>query len=429
MNDPLILSEDFQEALDLMELTTHHVFLTGKAGTGKSTLLQLFRRTTQKKVVVLAPTGVAALNVQGQTIHSFFSFPPKLMASSELKIKKTKRIFKVVETIVIDEISMVRAEILDHIDLVLRMARQNAVAFGGVQMIFIGDLFQLPPVVASHYERSYFSTTYPSPYFFSARVFSSGLRYETIELHVVYRQEERRFVNLLDAIRTGDVDDELLAELNERVGERPPDQKDFITLTTKNVVAQRINQRELDQIEELPYSFPAEIKGHFNPALYPTDIILRLKKGAQVMLLRNDPGKKYVNGTIGVIDSLTKDKIKVRIENQRDDEVVDVNKQEWELIKYHTPTKSNVIQTEVVGSFIQFPLKLAWAITVHKSQGKTFDHVEVDLAGGAFEHGQTYVALSRCRSLEGIILRQPVKYRDILIDEQVIDFYQRVRRL
>ena len=428
MEQPLILSDDFQEALDLLEHTHHHVFITGKAGTGKSTLLQLFKRTTQKKLVVLAPTGVAALNVGGQTIHSFFGFAPKLMRSHEIKVKKRNHVLRVLQSIVIDEISMVRAEILDHIDYVLRQVRGNEAHFGGVQMIFFGDLFQLPPVVATRYEKDYFTTTYKSPYFFSATVFERGFRFETMELNVVYRQEERRFVNMLDAIRTGDIDDQILMEINDRVADIPEIKKDYITLTTKNIVAQRINRQELDLIDAQPLSFPAKINGHFNPAFFPTDAVLRLKKGAQVMLVRNDPGKKFVNGTIGHIERLDKDSIHVRIEKGDKTDVVEITRQEWEIIKYSSPAKSNEIKTEVVGSFIQFPIKLAWAITVHKSQGKSFGKVIIDLAGGAFEHGQTYVALSRCRTLEGIYLRKPIRYQDILIDPQIVDFYQQIRR-
>lgn len=427
-DEPLQLSEEFQETLDLLEHSDESVFLTGKAGTGKSTLLQLFRRTTRKKTVVLAPTGVAALNVGGQTIHSFFSFAPRLLTEKDLIKRRDLRLLRSIEVLVIDEISMVRADLLDHVDFVLRYARRSEKPFGGIQLLAVGDLFQLPPVVSTTYEKAYFQSTYDSPYFFSAHVFKHDFRLQPVELSKIYRQEERRFINLLDAIRAGEVDEELLAELNDRVNPDADGNSGHIVLTARNAVANAINQKELENLDSESSVFIAKVSGQFNPALFPTEVALKLKIGARVMLLRNDPARKYVNGTIGTIFEFGEEEIKVQLKDAQKEEIVSVVRHEWEVLKYSADIKSQEIKTEVIGSFIQYPIRLAWAITIHKSQGKTFDQVLVDLKGGAFEHGQTYVALSRCRSLEGLLLKQPVRYRDILIDERIIDFYHDLYR-
>ncbi|MBK8503934.1 MAG: AAA family ATPase [Saprospiraceae bacterium] len=428
IDEPFILSEEFQETLDLIEGSNTPVFLTGKAGTGKSTLLQLFRKTTCKKTVVLAPTGVAALNVNGQTIHSFFGFAPRLLSENDLIKRKDKKLLRALEVLVIDEISMVRADLLDHIDFVLRYARNSEEPFGGIQILLVGDLFQLPPVVSTPYEKEYFQTTYESPFFFSAKVFQQGFRLVMIELSKIYRQEEHRFVNMLDAIRSGDIDYELLSELNEQVQPSGHQEGDHIVLTARNQVANEINMRELLKLDDEPKTLVAKLSGHFNPALYPTEAALKLKIGARVMLLKNDPARRYVNGTIGTVTTIEAECISIRIIKSEKEEVVEVSQHEWEVLKYTTDPKTKLITTEVTGTFTQYPIRLAWAITIHKSQGKTFEKVLIDLQGGAFEHGQTYVALSRCRTLEGLVLKYPVKYRDILIDDRITDFYQYLNR-
>ncbi|MCB0665587.1 MAG: AAA family ATPase [Saprospiraceae bacterium] len=427
-DEPFILSEEFQDILDLLEEGVNSIFLTGKAGTGKSTLLQLFRRTTSKKTVVLAPTGVAALNVGGQTIHSFFNFAPRLLTEKDLIKRRDLRLLRSIEVLVIDEISMVRADLLDHVDFVLRYTRKSEKPFGGVQILLVGDLFQLPPVVSTAYERSYFQSTYDSPYFFSAHVFKSDFHLQIVELTKIYRQEERRFINMLDAIRAGEVDEELLYELNQRVDPQPNPGSGHIILTARNAVANAINAKELEKLETQSKVFVAKVTGQFNPNLFPTEAALKLKIGARVMLLRNDPGRKYVNGTIGIVTDFEDDRVQIQIKSKNENEIVSVTSHEWEVLRYSSEGSSKEIKTEVVGSFIQYPIRLAWAITIHKSQGKTFDEVLVDLKGGAFEHGQTYVALSRCRSLEGLLLKQPIKYRDILIDERITDFYHDLHR-
>jgi ATP-dependent exoDNAse (exonuclease V) alpha subunit len=423
---PLELSPSFRHALQVLEKARKNVFITGKAGTGKSTLLRLFRATTKKKLVVLAPTGVAALNVQGQTIHSFFGLPPKPVSPAEIKKVRRRKIYQNLEAIVIDEISMVRADLLDAIDRFLRINRENPLPFGGVQMIFFGDLFQLPPVVASDAERFLFSTYYTNPYFFSAKVFEDGFSLENIELHRVYRQESRHFLRLLEAIRLNRIDHDDLDDLNERWEPTFQPQDFYITLSPRNDKVDRINRLELDKLPGRELTYRAEVKGIFEEKLFPAEGNLQLKEGAQVMFVKNDPEKQFVNGTIGKVRSLQADKAVVEVVENGQEQTIEVSPVEWEILRF-VPGKEdpNAIDSEVVGTFKQLPLRLAWAITIHKSQGKTFDKVLVDMGSGAFEHGQTYVALSRCRTLEGIVLKQKLRPQDILVDEQVVEYYER----
>ena len=428
---PLQLNDDFRHALDVLEKTDTHLFITGKAGTGKSTLLQLFRNTSHKKVAVLAPTGVAALNVQGQTIHSFFGFPPRIVTPSEAARKVTRkdllRIYKNLEVLVIDEISMVRADLLDGMDKFLRVNRENYRPFGGVQVVFFGDLFQLPPVVTRDpVESAYFSEYYESPYFFSGKLFQDAdFQLETLELRKVYRQESRHFLRLLEAVRLNEVDYDDLEDLNERHQPTFAETDGYITLCARNATADKINQRELSLLNTPEHEFVADVKGQFDPGLYPADFGLRLRKGAQVMFVRNDnEQRQFVNGTIGKITLLNQDTIVVETEEHGGKKRrIEVAKSEWEIIRYKGG-QAGGLETEVVGSFAQYPLRLAWAITIHKSQGKTFDRVLIDLGGGAFEHGQLYVALSRCRTLEGVVLRHRIRPQDIITDERVVEFYE-----
>ncbi len=421
---PLELNEGFRFALDLLEKTGQSLFLTGKAGTGKSTLLQLFRSTTRKKMVVLAPTGIAALNVQGQTIHSFFGFPPRLIQAKDISKNFTKKWFKRIEVMVIDEISMVRADMLDAIDRSLRLNRDNPLPFGGVQMVFIGDLFQLPPIVASEEERNLLEMTYDTPYFFSAKVLRE-FEYEKMELRKVYRQEERHLLRLLETVRHNSADWEDLEDLNQRCLPSFDAAGSFITLATRNAKVDRINLTELAKLNGIEESFTAKIQGEFDTKQFPTELELRLKLGAQVMFIKNDLDGNYVNGTIGKVTAFDDEGIKVFTDEQGSPKVITVVPAKWEIIRYR-PGKENPdeIEAEVVGIFEQYPLRLAWAVTIHKSQGKTFDRVIIDMDSGAFEFGQTYVALSRCRTLEGIVLRQMLKPSDIMTDERVVDYYE-----
>jgi ATP-dependent exoDNAse (exonuclease V) alpha subunit len=334
------------------------------------------------------------------------------------------------DTLIIDEISMVRADMIDNIDIFLRNNRENDLPFGGVQLLMFGDLFQLPPVVATAFEKEYFRTTYESQYFFSSHVVKSDdFHYEMIELNQVYRQEERYFINMLDAIRLNHIDYDELEVLNERYQAVPEDTKYLLTLTSINATANNINNQEVNKLEGESFTYLAKLSGQFNERNAPADPVLKLKKGAQVMFVKNDPQKQFVNGTIGIINDIGHDYIKVMVEDNSGYEVeIDVGIQDWEIIKYELDReKNNEITANVVGVFSQYPIKLAWAITIHKSQGKTFDKINIDLGRGAFEHGQTYVALSRCKTLGGIFLNQALRPRDILVDERVREYYQMMR--
>ncbi len=426
---PLELNTEFQDILNLLEQSDRSLFITGRAGTGKSTLLQVFRNTTKKKTIVLAPTGVAALNVKGQTIHSFFRFPAKPLSRSEIKKLRQRKLYQKIEVLVIDEISMVRADLFDSIDVFLRINRESPLPFGGVQLVCFGDLFQLPPVVARDVEHTLFSTYYDSPYFFSAKVFEEGFQMEMIELSKNYRQESRYFLRLLDAVRLNQADTDDLEDLNERYLPAFQPDEPYITLSTRNKIVDIINSRELSLLQTEEHTYLASVSGNFAARLFPTEPALKLKVGAQVMFIKNDPQRRFVNGTIGKVISLKPDQIAVQVEEQDGtSKLVEVERLVWEIERYKlSEENANAIETEIVGSFTQYPLRLAWAITIHKSQGKTFDKVIIDLGRGAFEHGQTYVALSRCRTLEGIVLKQPVRPRDILVDERIVEFYEQQR--
>lgn len=424
---PLELNEDFKYVLDALEQGSKNAFVTGRAGTGKSTLLQLFRSTTRKKAVVLAPTGVAALNVRGQTIHSFFGFPPKPLTRQDIGKRRDRRLYQKADVLIIDEISMVRADMLDNIDYFLRVNRENPRPFGGMQVVFFGDLFQLPPVVSTEAEARLFTQRYESPYFFSADVMKDeNFDMEMVELRKVYRQENRHFLQLLENIRLSQIDFDDLNDLNRR---HIPDFKEedfFITLSARNATVDSINSQRIAQIALPAQSYRATVGGSFPPNLYPVEADLQLKLNAQVMFVKNDPQRKFVNGTIGKVVKLEPESITVMTEGPDGErQYVEVAQMEWEVVKYRNSLDDpNKIETEVLGTFTQYPLKLAWAITIHKSQGKTFDKVIIDLGRGAFEHGQTYVALSRCRTLEGIVLRQALRPNDVITDERVVQFYE-----
>ncbi len=423
----LELNDDFRFALNEIEREGKNYFITGKAGTGKSTFLNLLRNTTRKEMVVLAPTGVAAINVKGQTIHSFFGFAPRLLTLRDIKrvYEKKRRLYTQMEILVIDEISMVRADMLDNIDRMLRVNRDNPLPFGGVQVVLVGDLFQLPPVVASDEEKYFIQSNYETPYFFSAKVFGDGFHLEFIEFSKIYRQENRMFLRLLDAVRSGGVDYDDLEDLNMRYLPKFESEAFYITLSARNATVNKINQSHLDAIQSPVVNYFAKIKGNFQERLFPTGQILSLKVGAQVMFLRNDPEKRFYNGTIGRILSLNPDKIIVEIKEEETTKTIEVPKVDWEIVKYKIDEKNPAkIDNEVIGTFTQYPLRTAWAITIHKSQGKTFDRTIIDMGKGAFAHGQLYVALSRCRTLGGIVLKKQIAMQDIIVDERILEFYQ-----
>lgn len=416
------LSREFKDCLNEIDQGNNHLFITGKAGTGKSTLLELYRRTTNKNLAILAPTGIAALRVHGQTIHSFFKFPPRLILPEDIKIKPgLMRLVKNLEILILDEISMVRADILDGINMMLQLHRNSSLPFGGVRLVVFGDIYQLPPILSSNEERHYFRQKYETPYFFSSNIWRKLENIQYINLHTVYRQSDRMFIRLLDDIRSGDIDYETLSDLNKNVIS-DFDEDGYIHLSPRNATMQRINLQKLDELPGAEYIYTATITGEFNPQNMPTDPILRLKVGAQIIFIKNDPERAYVNGTIGLVIELESNKIKVHL--PLEDKQLTVTRASWDMIRYVTdPEKEHNIKPEVVGSFEAFPLKLAWAMSIHKSQGQTFDRVILDMEGGAFEYGQTYVALSRCRTMEGIVLKRPLKPSDIMVDPRIVDFY------
>lgn len=423
------LNPEFQKALNLMENTSKNVFITGRAGTGKSTLLSYFRNNTKKKVVVLAPTGVAALNVKGQTIHSFFKFKPDItLQNVKKKSQNSKNIYNKIETIIIDEVSMVRSDLLDCVDKSLRINRNSTKPFGGAQMIFIGDLYQLPPVVTGT-EREIFRTHYLSQYFFDAKVFEN-LPLEFIELEKVYRQKDNVFINLLNAVRNNSATQEHLQQINKRHNPKyVADPNSFtIYLTTTNDLADTINNQQLALLKQKQYTYHGIITGNFERNSLPTEIELSVKVGSQVMMLNNDNQGRWVNGTIGKITSIEKDEDSdedIILVQTNDGKIREVTPFTWELFHFSFDQRKNSLVSETVGTFTQYPMRLAWAVTIHKSQGKTFNNIIIDLGRGTFVHGQLYVALSRCTSLEGIILKQPVAKKHIFMDWRVVKFVTR----
>ncbi len=436
----ITINPQLQAALDVLEKTNTHLFITGKAGTGKSTLLTHWRDTTKKNVVVLAPTGVAALNVRGQTIHSFFRFKPDITVDKIRPLEKGDEaigMYKKIETIVIDEISMVRADLLDCIDTFLRLnGPQKYLAFGGVQMVFIGDLYQLPPVVKRDQEEI-FRTHYTSPYFFSAHVFDPKQKelfhlgnvptFERIELDTIFRQKDRDFIDILNAIRTNTVETKHLDALSSRWDSFfiPGHEEYWITLTTTNAAAQSINDGYIDQLQGKAEEYRASTSGDVGSEYFPTDEVLRIKVGAQVMFVNNDREGRWVNGTIGQVTGITEDietgTDAIMVELPEGDEVA-VLPNAWEVFRWTFDKDEKKLVSENSGTFTQYPLRLAWAITIHKSQGKTFDRVIIDIGTGAFVSGQLYVALSRCKTLEGIVLTRQIKQKDVMMDNRVVRF-------
>ncbi|MDD3845110.1 MAG: AAA family ATPase [Syntrophorhabdaceae bacterium] len=422
------INAEFQKALDVMEGTNRHIFITGKAGTGKSTLLEYFRQNTRKEVAVLAPTGVAALNVQGQTIHSFFGFKPTITPEKVKRMAGPEaRIYKEFDTIIIDEISMVRADLLDCVEKFLRLnGPYRKQWFGGVQMIFVGDLYQLPPVVASS-EREIFTHRYDSPYFFSAQVFKEkSFEIEFIELEKVYRQTEQDFIELLNAIRNRTCTDDDIERLNRNHRPDAPYPTDgfYITLTTTNDLAAKRNLEMLEALPDRAFTLPGKTSGVFDRSSLPAEEALILKPGAQVMLVNNDKYGRWVNGTLGTVKGLSRmdgedDRVLVRLD---DGKMVEVTPNMWELFEYQYDRKTKGISTRTTGTFIQYPIRLAWAVTIHKSQGKTFDRVIIDMGRGAFAHGQVYVALSRCTNFNGIFLTKMISKGHIRMDWRVAKF-------
>lgn len=423
-NDEMNLAWQFVEGTDVS------VFLTGKAGTGKTTFLRRLKELAPKRMVVVAPTGVAAINAQGVTIHSFFQLSPGVhvpgMREAEPKGKERfyqmskdkKNILRTLDLLIIDEISMVRCDLLDAIDDVLRKYKDRNRPFGGVQLLLIGDLQQLAPVATDN-EWEMLAPHYDTPYFFSSRALQQ-ISYVTIELKHVYRQSDDYFVNLLGKVREGQIDQEVTRALGARYVPRfnPPANEGWIRLTTHNYMAQNYNEMQLGMLTGDLANYEAKVEGNFPEGSFPAERLLQLKVGAQVMFLRNDISGEhlYYNGKIGTVASLSSDSIMVMCPG--DSRAIKVSPQTWENKRYTIDATSGEIKEEIDGTFTQYPLRLAWAITVHKSQGLTFDHAVVDI-NDAFAHGQVYVALSRCRSLEGLVLARPLQLQSLQIDGKV----------
>lgn len=427
---------EFQNALRLIQYTRQSVFLTGKAGTGKSTFLKHVCKVTKKKYVVLAPTGIAAINAGGSTLHSFFKLPfhPLLPDDPNFQGKKLhdtlkyssdhRKLIQNIELVIIDEISMVRADIIDFIDKVLRIYSRNMrEPFGGKQVLLVGDIFQLEPVVKTD-EREIISRFYPNPYFFSARVFQE-MELVAIELTKVYRQTDKVFVGVLDRIRTNTAGSADLQLLNTRCNApiHKGENDMYITLATRRDTVDHINEQKLAELPGEAVKLQGEIHGEFPENSLPTLMELIVKPGAQVIFIKNDQEKRWVNGTIGTISGLSDDGIMYVV--TEDGKEFDVHKESWSNVRYRYNETEKKIEEEELGTFIQYPIRLAWAITVHKSQGLTFSRAIIDFSGGVFAGGQTYVALSRCTSLEGIQLKREITRADIFVRPEIVSFSHR----
>ncbi|MDX1975194.1 MAG: AAA family ATPase [Rickettsiales bacterium] len=411
------ITPEFQEAFELLENTHTNVFLTGKAGTGKSTFLKYFRENTCKKMAVVAPTGVAALNVGAQTIHSFFRLKPAFVDVKALKPTRSK-VLKELELLIIDEISMVRADIFEGIDHSLKLARKNNKPFGGVQVCVIGDLFQLPPVVTRE-EKEFFTQYYQTPFFFGTKSYASA-NFKTIQFNTIHRQNDGAFIQILNAIRAGTCDVIELEALNSRLNPKASPAPGTLVLTTTNALAEDINSGKLAGLAGKPRSYAGSLSGDFGMkgGRLPAPEELILKVGAQVMFVKNDSEGRWVNGTIGLVEKLGNEVISIKV----GDVLHEVEPEKWKTIGYEFSEEKGEIAEKTLGTYTQFPLTLAWAITIHKSQGKTLERVIIDLGSGAFAAGQLYVALSRCKSLSGIALKQPITPADIRCDGEVVEF-------
>ena len=419
---------EFQTAVDFAQHEEGHLFVTGRAGTGKSTLLRAMREMITQETVVLAPTGLAAVNVGGQTIHSFFGFPPRLIRPDDIRRSRNGRLMRRLKAIIIDEVSMVRSDLMWAIDQSLRTNRgRPREAFGGARLLLFGDLHQLPPVVQGGEVAEHLESEHGGPFFFQVPSLMDGAGTSLIELERVFRQNDETLLGVLNRVRDGEATEDDLAILNERthairtLGEGDA----YVILTPTNAAAQRINMAYLEALPGNVTPYEAGISGEFGDSAHPTDATLLLKVGAKVILLRNDPDKRWVNGSIARIARLEKSRVWIEI----DGKVHEIEPASWEARRYAFDQAAEKIEEKVTGTFRQYPLRLAWALTIHKSQGLTLDRVYIDLGRGTFAHGQAYVALSRCRSLEGLALARPLRPSDILFDRSAMSYRDKFPRL
>ena len=414
MSEKFVLNDHFKEIIALFENSSKNIFITGKAGTGKSSLIRYLKKNTKKNLILLAPTAIAALNINAKTIHSFFNFPFHIITKGDIKKHYNKRLINKIDAILIDEASMLRPDIVDAINLTLQATRDNDLAFGGIQMILVGDLYQLPPVITNN-EIEIMSNLYPNGnFFFNSSIFQKT-EITKYELTKVYRQSDLKLINLLDKARNADLNEDDLSLFNDRIVDEDwmmPDE--ILTLSTNNQKVNAINAVSLDNIDSKEYTYHAEIDGKYSGA--PVDAELKIKAGAQVMLVKN--GENWVNGTLATIDKLSKNEIHIKIK----DNIYKLEKEKWEKFDYKI--SNNKIIPSVSATFIQYPLKLAWAATIHKCQGQTFDKVMIDMDYGAFAHGQTYVALSRVVSLDGLYLRKPLRNEDFIFNPAIKKFLE-----
>lgn len=413
----LTLSDEQNRILDYLRRDRPNAFITGRAGTGKTTMLRAFMAQAGSRAAVLAPTGVAAMNAGGQTIHSFFQLPPRLIEPADIKRLRNQRAVKALTTLVIDEISMVRADMMWAIDACLRRNREINAPFGGVQVVLVGDLAQLPPVIGNQ-EAGYLEMAYGGPFFFHPPSFRDA-GFTLIELETVHRQSDEDFIDILNAVREGELRQDQADRLNDRVTGRSGLEASatHVVLTGTNDAANAINRARLEGLPTAPHAFEAKIEGQFDPKAMPTDNPLILKRGARVMLTRNDPHGRWVNGSLGEVEGFDEKAIRVRIGQ----DVYAIEAQKWERQAYSFDADSQSLVKNTKGSLTQYPLRLAWATTIHKAQGLTLDRVYLDVSRRLFAHGQAYVALSRARSLEGLELSRPLRPDDIIMDPRIFD--------
>lgn len=420
------ITDEYHKVLAWIAEGVPLILVSGKAGTGKSTLIQVIRNKCRGGIVVVAPTGVSALNIKGVTIHSFFQFPPRILNAPDVRVLKSRKLYSSIDILVIDEISMVRADVMDAIDVFLRKnGRSCNLPFGGVQVVCVGDLYQLPPVITQTEEALLLGQRYSSPFFFSAKSVE-GKSIAFVELTKPFRQIDTQFIDLLDSIRVGRGVEVAVSKINQTCVTSIDSDASVITLTTTNASADRRNAAELAKLPGQTNIYIGEAIGKFaiEKERLPSPIRLELKKGAQVIFTKNDEEKRWANGTIGRVVSMSDDIIKIKLVTDFPGVVVDVQRSVWESYQYEYNYEDDRVDVVSKGRYSQFPLMLAWAITIHKSQGKSLDKVRIDLGEGAFAAGQVYVALSRCRTLAGIQLRRAIEPDEVFVDERVKEFFR-----